>query len=262
MNINKSAIALALAAALTSTASHADLIELSYEGVFTLLDSNGNALQNVSYPYYGDTTWGYGLRTQISGSIQYDADIGYGMATVNPFDFLNSNAANISNFDLKYAGNQLIIGNMTFDWNSSSSTTQIVFDASGLFAQLPTLQIGDVYDASTCTTSGACATPASDGIKGGAYTIGPVPISTSTINTYGQTGYNTTLTQLSLGIDDGIGGSPYDNGIFSGFSTNFDITSLTVTDLIPSIPVPAAVWLFGSGLIGLVSVARRKQHSK
>ena len=26
----------------------------------------------------------------------------------------------------------------------------------------------------------------------------------------------------------------------------------------PAVPVPAAVWLFGSGLIGLVGVARRK----
>lgn len=30
----------------------------------------------------------------------------------------------------------------------------------------------------------------------------------------------------------------------------------------PSVPVPAAVWLFGSGLIGLVGVARRKQSLK
>jgi len=29
---------------------------------------------------------------------------------------------------------------------------------------------------------------------------------------------------------------------------------------VSSVPVPAAVWLFGSGLIGLAGVARRKQH--
>ena len=28
------------------------------------------------------------------------------------------------------------------------------------------------------------------------------------------------------------------------------------------VPVPAAVWLFGSGLIGLISIARRKSLSK
>lgn len=45
-------------------------------------------------------------------------------------------------------------------------------------------------------------------------------------------------------------GNNYDND-------RFKIASLTATAVIP---VPAAVWLFGSGLLGLVSVARRKQH--
>ena len=37
-------------------------------------------------------------------------------------------------------------------------------------------------------------------------------------------------------------------------AVHFDWTSFEVTP----VPVPAAVWLFGSGLLGLVSVARRK----
>jgi hypothetical protein len=45
-----------------------------------------------------------------------------------------------------------------------------------------------------------------------------------------------------------------------GFTGNWDITygydyiSLTAS----TVPVPAAVWLFGSGIIGLIIVARRK----
>jgi len=39
----------------------------------------------------------------------------------------------------------------------------------------------------------------------------------------------------------------------------FKIASLTVTTTV--VPVPAAVWLFGSGLIGLIGVARRKSAS-
>ncbi|MCK4834876.1 MAG: VPLPA-CTERM sorting domain-containing protein, partial [Gammaproteobacteria bacterium] len=27
---------------------------------------------------------------------------------------------------------------------------------------------------------------------------------------------------------------------------------------VPAVPVPAAVWLFGSGLIGLLAIARRR----
>ena len=58
--------------------------------------------------------------------------------------------------------------------------------------------------------------------------------------------------------DDGIGGSPMKAGPFPGFNANFDITDLTITSVTP-VPVPAAVWLFGSGLLGLVGVARRKK---
>ena len=38
------------------------------------------------------------------------------------------------------------------------------------------------------------------------------------------------------------------------------LSHLTVYET-PAVPVPAAVWLFGSGLIGLVGVARRKNHA-
>ena len=35
--------------------------------------------------------------------------------------------------------------------------------------------------------------------------------------------------------------------------------SLSLTGVISSVPVPAAIWLFGSGLLGLVGMARRKK---
>lgn len=37
-----------------------------------------------------------------------------------------------------------------------------------------------------------------------------------------------------------------------------DLTVDTLTQSITSVPVPAAVWLFGSGLIGLIGLARRR----
>ncbi len=51
---------------------------------------------------------------------------------------------------------------------------------------------------------------------------------------------------------DGVRGFGMIDGAFPGFNANFDFTVATV-------PVPAAVWLFGSGLLGLVGVARRKK---
>ena len=46
------------------------------------------------------------------------------------------------------------------------------------------------------------------------------------------------------------------DGPFPGFQASFELTS---PGLVSAVPVPAAVWLFGSGLLGLVGVARRKK---
>jgi len=41
-------------------------------------------------------------------------------------------------------------------------------------------------------------------------------------------------------------------------SYNPNLGVFMVRDYVPAVPIPAAVWLFGSGLLGLVAVARRK----
>ena len=84
--------------------------------------------------------------------------------------------------------------------------------------------------------------------------------------------------QYARGDGVGLGGSPMQDGPFQFKNANFDVTELRATGSDDSIvmiqgctfvsgdacdsvviPVPAAVWLFGSGLLGLVGVARRKQ---
>jgi hypothetical protein len=47
-----------------------------------------------------------------------------------------------------------------------------------------------------------------------------------------------------------------ENGPFPGFNAAFQLTG---PGLLTPIPIPAAVWLFGTGLLGLVGVARRKK---
>lgn len=51
---------------------------------------------------------------------------------------------------------------------------------------------------------------------------------------------------------DGINGASMIDGPFQGFNANFNV-------MINPVPVPAAVWLFGSGLIGLFGLSRRKK---
>ena len=258
----KKTLLLALTSTLSAGATNAAIIDMDYNGLFTFLTPSGLAMQNISLPYYDDTTWGYGVRTQISGTIQINTSTGFGTATINPFEFMQGvSGFSATDFEFKSAGGALLIGNMNSSWNGSDIGIQVVLDASGLFADFASgsISIGDVFDSGSCAASGACATPASNDIKSSAYTIGPVPIATTPINTTGQKVTGTTLADLSLGTDDGIGGSPEFGGPTSGFSPNFDFTSLTVTR-VSAVPVPAAVWLFGSGAIGLLGMARRKSR--
>ena len=85
------------------------------------------------------------------------------------------------------------------------------------------------------------------------------------INVWDVSCNGTTCTYTST---DGIAGNPLNpdgvrgygmlDGAFPGFNANFDFVTADNTSVIP---VPAAVWLFGSGLLGLVGVARRKKKA-
>ena len=73
---------------------------------------------------------------------------------------------------------------------------------------------------------------------------------------------------LDFNADDGVNGATAD---FDSFFTSFasdngggstkDIAGTWISYSQVVVPVPAAVWLFGSGLLGLVGVARRKRAS-
>jgi hypothetical protein len=75
-------------------------------------------------------------------------------------------------------------------------------------------------------------------------------------------------THISMdGIFDGLGGvSDFQFATFGSNWSNltrveFDSNAYSLDNIqldINSVPVPAAVWLFGSGILGLVGVARRK----
>jgi len=263
MNIKKRLLNVAVISSLTgalATPVQAEILTFDFDGLFTIVTPSGLPVQNTSYPYYGDTTWGYGKRTQITGSMSLDTATGAGYGTIAPFEFFASGPAVAHDITLQAVGDgaggpgSLVIGNLIFDWNGGSNINiEIVLDAAGLFG---CIQSG-MAPSETC--SGVGALGGTDGMKWN-LPMGPLPVATSTLDTDG----------VNITGDDGIGGSPMDNGPFTGFNANFDMLSVTMTGgldcpviggCLGEVPVPAAVWLFGSGFIGLMGVARRRRDN-
>jgi len=267
MNMKKTAIAAAIAVTIGAPAvSSAASMTATWSGLFTLVNPSGvigvNLDEATSGPYYGN-------RTPVSGTLSFDLSTGSGSGTVAPFSFFGGGVAIATTISFQAIGNgfggpgSLVLGNMGFNWSGSNGIpVSIVLDAAGFFAAG-----GDGYTTSENITGGA--TPATDGYLFGTkvYTlpVGPSPMATTTWNTTSidpplALGDNPSGT-LPL-TNDTIGGSPMGAGPFPGWNANFDITTAHVTSFDPGvIPVPAAVWLFGSGLLGLVGVARRRKSS-
>ncbi len=239
----------------TPTSAQAELLSASWTGLHTLLDSNGNPLDNVSLPYYYDPTWGYGYRTQVSGTLTFDTATGTGSMAIAPFQWGAGNPAYPMTFhdvtlhrvgDGNGGPGPLLDVSMLWDWNGNYNTAaELILDASGFFDAIGGgATMGQGID--QASTAGSGALPASNDTGNGEFPIGPVPLATTT--------YDSTF-PLS---GDGIGGIPMSGGPFPQMNHNFDITSLTVVD-VTQMPVPPTVWLFGPGLLGLLGCARRRR---
>ena len=246
-SIRKTFISTAVASILAAgslTSAQADIYEFTFENggcstgictgsgdaLFTIVGYgySNEPLQNTSYPYYGDYTWHYGKRTQLGGSLTIDTDAGTGSMTINPFEFFASGPAvphDITLIDIDDASDptgNLWLANMLVDWNGNSISVSVVWDMQGLLSSLaPGIQTGDIIQ-------GMGALGGTDGMRKGLLPMGPLPIATSTLDTDG----------ISIIGDDGVGGSPMDNGPFSGFSLNFDFAKLTFTGYIADTTAP------------------------
>ena len=229
----------------TLPTAQATVITTNWDGLFTMISPDGTNLgfQNTSRPYYDDPTWGYGVRTQISGSLTYDSVSGLGTGSISGFSWGNAGIWQTHDLTLQAVGDgsggsgDLIMGEMLYDWNGRANLpVSVIWDASGF------LNAGSYAVGQTITNTGVA--PASDNILTN-YQIGPSPFATTTIDS---------VFPIS---DDGIAGTPLFGGGYDSFNPNIDITSMTVVS-VSSVPIPASIWLFGSGLIGLIGIAKRK----
>jgi hypothetical protein len=265
MNLKKTALTTAISAVLgfTATGASADVYNLSFDGAFTLLDPGSGVVIN------GDSSGApyYGFRTPVGGTMSFDTATGAGTGQMTPFSFFGSGTATASNITFQAIGDgaggpgALVLGNLGFTWNGTLGIpVSIVLDGSGFFGALQ----GGLTTSDSVSGVGSLAATDAKLFNFGkfSYTLpfGPSPMVTTTFDTttIGGSGLGSNPSGTLPLTDDGIGGSPMVAGPFPGFNANFDITSIHV-DGITAIPVPAAVWLFGSGLLGLVGVARRKK---
>lgn len=106
---------------------------------------------------------------------------------------------------------------------------------------------------------------------GVAMNLGPSGVVLGRSLKYSGLAFNTDGTLLSLGSLDAASGTLYSVNTFNGAATSLNSGTgyatgpihfgvdggLTFAPTAP-VPVPAAAWLFGSGLLGLIGVARRK----
>ena len=240
MKINKKLIS-AVGICLLPITSQAAIIDFDFTGRFVM--TSGTSI-------VGDMP--------IAASMQYDTVSGIGgsaLSIVMP-GFYFGQAVTIHDITMTtQTGTNLIDGDMLVDWGGETNMSlHVEWDATGLFNAIDFgLQAGDVisgtdlyhdanlsglFDAGdTYLTDVNSAIPYSDSLQ------------TLPANEQGAAPMAAT-----------VNGAGFTDGAFIGFGGYFDIgsgNSLHVTS-VSAVPVPAAVWLFGSGLLGLIGVARRK----
>lgn len=226
--------------------SQAAIINFDFTGRLIVADASGT----IVGPAY----------TPIAASLTYDTvtGIGGGNLSITMNNFFLDQAATFRDITMtRKVGTNLIGGQVLVDWGSNiGMPLDIEWDATGLFNAIDYgIQAGDVLsgtdlyrdangnkiqDAGEFLFDISSATPYSDSLQLDPFnTQGPAPMAT---------------TSASLGLTS----EP-----FLGIRGYFDIGSgnSMYVNSVSAVPVPAAVWLFGSGLIGLIGIARRKKSS-
>ncbi len=221
----------------------------------------------------------YGLQAPIHSTFTYDTTAGSGLGEliISPLTYYGQDTRFYNISLQRVEGTNYVLGNMLVDYGLSIGLPlSLVWDASGLLNAIDYgLQAGDVVSGTNLIRNGNTifdvnsAIPASDGYDYNGYIVnqGAAPLATTSLNTTdlctgGGECIGVAISGTTPFYDDGIAGSPQIDGPFPGMQVSIDIgsgNSLTVLS-VNAVPVPTAVWLFASGLLGLVSFFRRTKQ--
>lgn len=249
-NIKQLVCALGLSLVLPAT-SHADLITFNFTGGLVVTNPVGDIAINNGSPV-----------TPIAASLIYDTVSGLGSSglSITMSDPFLSMSATIHDISMtRQSSSSLITGQVLVDWAGNfNMPLHIEWDATGLFNAINYgLHAGDVisgtnlyrdinangaYDSGEFLTDVSSATPYSDILQS-------------------EQGYNSLQGAAPMAATSGSLGLA--GGPFPGFKGYLDIGSGNSMHVVSvsAVPIPAAAWLFGSGLLGLLSVARRRKTS-
>jgi hypothetical protein len=280
---------------------NAAVVNATWTGYFTMLKPDGGGFQNTapsqiySSPFYGfrtPITGTFSFNTTTGAGTATVAGFSFGGGGIALASSITMQAIGDGNCTSSGCGpGTLVLGNMGFTWGPNTAiAVSIVLDAAGFFGATALPGFGT---STTIDNVGAFA--ASENTKFGGATFGSSILMTMGAMPMATTEFNTTFTGNTTGCSwsacnpsgtlplvtdtvtdsredtvyiagdkKGVGGSPMLSGPFPGYNANFDVDTIHITSVVPDsqpVPVPAAVWLFGSGLLGLVGIARRKKKA-
>ena len=222
--------------------SHAAIIDFDFTG--RLVVENSGIVVGPAY-------------TPIEASLTYDTVTGIGSSalSITMDDFFLGSPATFHDITMeRQEGSNLINGSILVDWSASYKMELFVqWDATGLFNAIDYgLQAGDVISGSDLyhDINGNGVQDPGEYIQDiGSITPYSDSLQLDPLNTQGPAPMAATADSIGF-VDDP----------FPGIKGYFDIgsgNSMHVT-AVSAVPVPAAVWLFGSGLLALAGFARRK----
>lgn len=263
---SQSTLALTLMAAIAASihpgVASAAVIDFNFTGLLTVASDYNNSYTVVPNSSAGTSSDPAGYRTPIAASLVYDTNQGISSSTLSITmpDFFGY-PATIHDITTSSVTGNLINAQLFVDWNGNYDIPALVqWDATGLVnATSYGLQVGDKISGNSLYRSDGnggyllvvsnlgSAQPYSDAVLQNCYT-----------NNNGCSYVPPLQAFAPLAATSATEGLI--SGPFPGMLTYLDIgsgNSMEVTS-ISSVPVPTALWLFGSGLLGLTGVVRRK----